>query len=65
MLPASRLNAQGQPVIDLWAILKIAFPLFVQAGLQAALNLIDTWFVGRISVDALAGGGGVFWLVLG
>ena len=65
MLPASRLNAHGQPVIDLWAILKIAFPLFVQAGLQAALNLIDTWFVGRISVDALAGVGGVYWLVLG
>ncbi len=65
MLPASRLNAQGQPVIDLWSILKIAFPLFIQAGLQAALNLIDTWFVGRISVDALAGVGGVYWLVLG
>lgn len=64
-LPAQAIGPDGRAHVDLAAILKLAFPLFLHAGLQAVLNLTDTWFIGRISVDALAGVGGVYWLILG
>jgi MATE family multidrug resistance protein len=64
-LPASRMDEHGQPRVDLRAILAMAFPLFIHAGLQAVLNLTDTWFVSRISSQAVAGVGGVYWLILG
>ncbi|MEY3096357.1 MAG: hypothetical protein RIR74_1449, partial [Pseudomonadota bacterium] len=54
-LPALALDARGEPRVSLRAILTLAFPMFVHAGMQAVLNLTDTWFVGRISVDAVAG----------
>ena len=64
-LPASRIDEHGQVRVDLRAILAMAFPLFIHAGLQAVLNLTDTWFVSRISSQAVAGVGGVYWLILG
>ncbi|MFZ9735213.1 MAG: MATE family efflux transporter [Burkholderiaceae bacterium] len=64
-LPACRLDAMGRPQVSLRAVFFLAFPLFLHAGLQGLLNLIDTWFVGRISTSALAGVGGIYWLILG
>lgn len=64
-LPARRLDAAGRPQVDGRAIVALALPLFVNAALQAVLNLTDTWFIGRISAQAVAAVGGVYWLVLG
>lgn len=63
-LPALRIDAQGRRRVDLREILKLALPLFLNTSVQAVLNLTDTWFVGRISVDALAAVGGTFFLSL-
>ena len=46
------------------AIISLAWPLFLNTSVQALLNLTDTWFLGRISVDALAAIGSIFFLVL-
>ncbi|UCE30908.1 MAG: MATE family efflux transporter, partial [Burkholderiales bacterium] len=50
--------------IDYRAMLLIAWPLFANSSLQAVLNLTDTWFVGRISAEAVAAIGAVHWLAL-
>lgn len=63
-LPALRIDAQGRRRVDLRAIVHLAWPLFLNTGVQAVLNLTDTWFLGRISVDALAAIGTIFFLVL-
>lgn len=63
--PASRLDAKGRLQIDYRAVIALAAPLFANSAVQAALNLTDTWFVGRISTDATAGMGAVYWLILG
>ena len=42
----------------------LAAPLFLNSGVQAVLNLTDTWFVGRISTDATAAVGAVYWFVI-
>ncbi|MBP9891034.1 MAG: MATE family efflux transporter [Planctomycetes bacterium] len=63
-LPALRIDPQGLRRVDLRAVLKLAFPLFLNTSVQAVLNLTDTWFVGTISVDALAAVGGIFFLTL-
>ena len=63
-LPAMRIDAQGRRRVDLRAVLRLAFPLFLNTSIQAVLNLTDTWFVGTISVDALAAVGGIFFLTL-
>lgn len=64
-LPARRVGPDGQPRVDARAILALAAPLFVNSALQAVLNLTDTWFVGRISAQAVAAVGGVYWVILG
>jgi MATE family multidrug resistance protein len=64
-LPARRVDASGRAHVDHRAILAIALPLFINSSLQAVLNLTDTWFVGRISAQAVAAVGGVYWIVLG
>jgi MATE family multidrug resistance protein len=64
-LPARRVDAQGRVRVDGRAIVALALPLFVNASLQAVLNLTDTWFIGRISAQAVAAVGGVYWIVLG
>lgn len=45
-------------------MIALALPLFFNSSLQAILNLTDTWFIGRISADAVAAVGAVYWLVL-
>ena len=64
-LPARRVDERGRTRVDARAIVALALPLFVNAGLQAVLNLTDTWFIGRISAEAVAAVGGVYWVVLG
>jgi len=64
-LPARRIDARGRVRVDLRAVLLLAAPLFLNSAIQAALNLTDTWYVGRISTEATAAMGAVYWLVLG
>ncbi len=61
--PARRLDAAGNPHVDLRAILKLAAPLMATNAVQALLNLTDVWFIGRISTDALAAMGAIYWIM--
>lgn len=63
-LPARHVDAQGRVHIKMGAIIGLAGPLMANTATQMALNLIDTWYVGRISTDALAGMGAIHWLVI-
>jgi multidrug resistance protein, MATE family len=63
--PASRRDARGRLRVDYRAVIALAAPLFANSAVQAALNLTDTWFIGRISTDATAAVGAIYWLVLG
>lgn len=62
-LPASRRDAAGRLRIDARAIWVIAAPLMVTNAIQAVLNLTDTWFIGRLSTDAVAAMGAIYWLM--
>lgn len=64
-LPARRVDAAGRVRVDHRAIIALALPLFINSSLQAVLNLTDTWFIGRISAQAVAAVGGVYWVLLG
>lgn len=61
-LPARRVDAAGRPHVDLLAIVRLAAPLMVTNAVQAALNLTDGWFIGRLSTDAVAAVGAIYWL---
>lgn len=63
-LPAQRCDRQGQAQVDWRQVLALAGPLVANSAIQAALNLTDTWFVGRIAATALAGMGAIHWLVI-
>ena len=63
-LPAVRYDARGKRHVDYRAVVVLAGPLFVNSALQAVLSLTDTWFIGRLSVDAVAAMGATFFLVL-
>jgi MATE family multidrug resistance protein len=63
-LPALRVDAHGKRRVDLRAVIALAAPLFLNSGVQAVLNLTDTWFLGRISTEATAGVGAVYWFVI-
>ena len=62
-LPAVRIGADGRRRVDARAVLQLAAPLMVTNAIQAALNLTDTWFIGRISTDAVAAMGSIYWLM--
>jgi MATE family multidrug resistance protein len=62
-LPALRL-AQGERHVDYRAVIALAAPLFLNSGIQAVLNLTDTWFIGHISANATAAVGSVYWFVI-
>jgi len=53
-LPAVRIGPDGERRVNYLAVIALAWPLFMQFGVQAFLNVIDTWFVGRIGTDAVA-----------
>lgn len=63
-LPARRIDAHGVAHVDYRAVLALAGPFMLNSAVQAVLNLTDTWFIGRISTDAMAAIGAVYWLVL-
>jgi MATE family multidrug resistance protein len=63
-LPALRIDAAGKRRVDYRAVAALAAPLFLNSGVQAVLNLTDTWFLGRISTAATAGVGAVYWFVI-
>lgn len=63
-LPAQRLDAAGRPRVNLRAILALAAPLMVTNAVQALLNLTDLWFIGRLSTDAVAAMGAIYWIVI-
>jgi len=63
-LPAIRLDAAGGRHIDMRAVLSLAAPLVLNSTIQAILGLTDTWFIGRLSVDATAAIAAVYWLVV-
>jgi multidrug resistance protein, MATE family len=63
--PACRVGADGRERVDYRAVILLAAPLFANSAVQAALNLTDTWFVGRLSTDATAAMGAIHWLILG
>src|SRR6185295_11219584 len=63
-LPAVKLDARGRRRVDLRLVITLALPLFVNSGIQALLNLTDTWFIGRISTDATAAVGASYWFVI-
>ncbi len=63
--PACRTGPDGRDRVDYRAVILLAAPLFANSGVQAALNLTDTWFVGRLSTDATAAMGAIHWLILG
>ena len=63
-LPALRHDAHGRHRIDYRAVFALAAPLFLNSGIQAVLNLTDTWFIGHISTTATAGVGAVYWFVI-
>lgn len=63
-LPAVKLDVHGHRQVDLRAIVALALPLFINSGIQALLNLTDTWFVGRLSTDATAAVGATYWFMI-
>lgn len=64
VLPARRLDAQGVAQVDLKAVGALVLPLFLNSGIQVVLNLTDTWFVGRLSINAMAAMGACYYLSL-
>ncbi|MFL6580998.1 MAG: MATE family efflux transporter [Burkholderiales bacterium] len=63
-LPAVKQDTRGRRRVDLRVVITLALPLFVNSGIQALLNLTDTWFIGRISTDATAAVGASYWFVI-
>ncbi|HQT80561.1 MAG: MATE family efflux transporter [Ferrovum sp. 37-45-19] len=62
-LPAQRIDERGVAHVDVPAIITLAAPLFFNSSLQVVLNLTDTWFIGKLSTDAMAAMGACYYLV--
>ena len=64
LLPGQALSSSGRPRLDYLAVGALAFPFMVNSAVQAVLNATDTWFIGRVSPQATAAIGAVYWPVL-
>jgi multidrug resistance protein, MATE family len=64
VLPAQRRDASGRVHVDFRAIVSLAAPFAANSAIQSILNLTDTWFIGRISTDALAAIAAIHWPVI-
>jgi multidrug resistance protein, MATE family len=64
LLPGQALSSSGRPRLDYLAVGALAFPFMVNSAVQAVLNATDTWFIGRVSPEATAAIGAVYWPVL-
>ncbi len=62
--PAARRLPDGRLAVSYAAVLGLAGPLVLNSGVQSILNLTDTWFIGRLSTQATAAMGAIYWLVL-
>ncbi len=62
-LPARRFDTAGKAHVDLRAIIRLAGPLMATNAVQALLNLTDLWFIGRLSTDAVAAMGAIYWIM--
>jgi MATE family multidrug resistance protein len=62
-LPAQRIDAAGRAHVDLRAVLRLAGPLMATNAVQSLLNLTDLWFIGRLSTDAVAAMGSIYWIL--
>lgn len=62
-LPVARRDGQGRLRVDMRALLAVAAPLMVTNAIQAVLNLTDTWYIGRLSSDAVVAMGAIYWLM--
>ena len=62
-LPAQRIDAAGRAHVDLRAIVRLAAPLMATNAVQAVINLTDLWFIGRLSTEALAAMGAIYWIM--
>jgi multidrug resistance protein, MATE family len=63
LLPAQRIDATGRLQVDLRLLLELAAPLMATNAVQALLNLTDLWFIGRLSTDAVAAMGAIYWIL--
>jgi MATE family, multidrug efflux pump len=63
-LPAQKIDSAGIAHVDQRAVLALALPLMANSAIQIVLSLTDMWFIGHISIIALAGVAAVQWLVL-
>ncbi len=63
-LPALAHDAAGRRRVSYRAVLALAMPLFINSGLQAILGLTDAWFIGRLSTQATAALGAIYYMVL-
>lgn len=61
-LPAVRREKHGGLAVSYRAILALSAPLFLHSGVQALLGVTDTWFISRISSDAVAAMGANYFL---
>jgi MATE family multidrug resistance protein len=61
--PAQRTRADGHVQVDVRAILRVAAPLMATNAIQAVLNLTDTWFIGRLSTEAVAAMSAIYWIM--
>ncbi len=59
-----QLVEHGQLRVDWRLVLGLAGPFVANSAVQAVLNLTDTWFLGRISTQALAAIASIHWIVL-
>jgi multidrug resistance protein, MATE family len=62
-VPAVRYAADGSRHVDLKAIFALAGPLMISNAAQALINLTDTWFIGRLSTEAVAAMSAIYWLL--
>jgi MATE family multidrug resistance protein len=62
-LPAQRVDATGRVHVNMGEILRLAAPLMVTNAVQSLLNLTDLWFIGRLSTDAVAAMGAIYWIL--
>jgi MATE family multidrug resistance protein len=63
-LPALRVDSAGRRHVDLRAVTLLALPLMLNSAVQMVLNLTDTWFIGRLSTEAMAAMGAVHFLAI-
>jgi MATE family multidrug resistance protein len=63
-LPAVRHDANGHRRVDMGAVAALALPLMLNSAVQLVLNLTDAWFIGRLSVEAMAALGATHFLAI-